>query len=402
MTAADLDAAAPARPDAMSRSAPKASGLRARRLQNFKANKRAYWSLWVFLLLFGLSLAAELIANDKPLLISYRGEILSPIVSFYPETRFNGDLQTEADYTDPVVTCLIRTGGEDLCFDEPETATASDPGAAGWILRPLVPWSHDTINKDAPFLPAPPSADNWLGTDEIGRDLLAVTIYGFRLSVSFGLIVTLVATVIGVAAGAVQGFFGGWVDLLFQRFIEIWGAIPMLYVIMIVSAVFATNFWMLTFLVTLFSWPALVGVVRAEFLRARNFEYVRAAQALGVSNTRIMFRHVLPNAMVATVTLLPFLLTSAIGTLAILDFLGFGLQEAYPSLGEIGLQAKKHLHAPWLILTSIITFAVMLTLLVFIFEGVRDAFDPRKVFAPEEPEETAAAEPAPRKEAAAS
>ena len=359
----------------------KLSALQQRRWANFKANRRAYGSLWIFSFLFAITLFSELIANDRPILVSYRGAWLSPIIWFYPETRFGGEFETEAQYTDPIVQCLIYHGGAEECLDE-EPVTTTAPDNEGWIMWPLVPWSYDTINKQAARLPAPPSADNWLGTDETGYDLVAMTLYGFRLSVSFGLIVTFVSTIIGIFAGAAQGYFGGWVDLFFQRVIEIWSAIPTLYVIMIVSAVIAPNFWLLTGIITLFSWTALVGVVRAEFLRARNFEYVQAARALGLGDTAIMFRHLLPNAMVATVTMMPFVLTASIGTLATLDFLGFGLQESYPSLGEIGLQAKKNLQAPWLILTAITTFAVMLSLLVFIFEGVRDAFDPRKVFAP--------------------
>ncbi|MEL6281545.1 MAG: ABC transporter permease [Pseudomonadota bacterium] len=335
--------------------------LQQRRWENFKSNKRGYWSFWIFLVLFVLSLFAEVIANDKPLVVSYDGSFLSPVFVSYPETRFGGDFETEADYTDPFVQELIEEKG-------------------GWMIWPLVPWSHDTINYEAATLPAPPSADNWLGTDDRGRDLLALIIYGFRISVTFGLIVTAVSTVVGVLAGAAQGYFGGWVDLFFQRIVEIWSSTPTLYVIMIISAVLTPNFWILMALVSLFSWTGLVGVVRAEFLRARNFEYVQAARALGVSNWKIMVRHLLPNAMVATLTMLPFVLTATISLLATLDFLGFGLSDNYPSLGEIGLQGKNNLQAPWLGLTAFFTFAVMLSLLVFVFEAVRDAFDPRKTF----------------------
>ncbi|MEL6277728.1 MAG: ABC transporter permease [Neomegalonema sp.] len=335
--------------------------LQQRRWENFKSNKRGYWSFWIFLVLFVLSLFAEVIANDKPLVVSYDGSFLSPVFVSYPETRFGGDFETEADYTDPFVQELIEEKG-------------------GWMIWPLVPWSHDTINYEAATLPAPPSADNWLGTDDRGRDLLALIIYGFRISVTFGLIVTAVSTVVGVLAGAAQGYFGGWVDLFFQRIVEIWSSTPTLYVIMIISAVLTPNFWILMGLVSLFSWTGLVGVVRAEFLRARNFEYVQAARALGVSNWKIMVRHLLPNAMVATLTMLPFVLTATISLLATLDFLGFGLSDNYPSLGEIGLQGKNNLQAPWLGLTAFFTFAVMLSLLVFVFEAVRDAFDPRKTF----------------------
>lgn len=355
--------------------------LQARRWASFRANRRGYYSLWIFLTLFILSLMAELIANDRPLLVSYKGAWHTPVATAYAETEFDGEFETEADYTDPVVQCLIKTGGEQGCLDAAPETLASHGGGAGWLLWPLVEWKYDTINYEAERLPAPPSSDNWLGTDDRGRDIVALIIYGFRLSVTFGLVVTGVSTIIGVIAGAAQGFFGGWTDLFFQRVVEIWSAIPMLYIIMIVSAVIAPNFWMLTILVSVFSWTALVGVVRAEFLRARNFEYVQAARALGVRDRVIMFRHLLPNAMVATLTMLPFVLTSTISALAILDFLGFGLSDSYPSLGEIGLQGKNNLQAPWLGLTAFFTFAIMLSLLVFIFEAVRDAFDPRKSFA---------------------
>ena len=354
--------------------------IQKRRWENFKKNKRGFWSLRIFLALFAISLVAELIANDRPLLVSYNGDWFAPAFSVYPETAFGGEFETEADYVDLGVQCLIKTGGVEDCLDYPEEVLADLVEPTGWILWPPIPWSYDTINKAAPVLPAPPSPDNWLGTDDGGRDLVALTIYGFRLSVTFGLIVTGFAAVIGVLAGAVQGYFGGLVDLTFQRVIEVWGALPLIYTIMIISSIFPPNFWILTTIVALFTWISFVGVVRAEFLRARNFEYVQAARALGVDDWTIMLRHVLPNAMVATLTMLPFVLTGAISTLAILDFLGFGLAESYPSLGEIGLQAKKNLQAPWLGLTAFFTLSIMLTLLVFIFEAVRDAFDPRKTF----------------------
>jgi microcin C transport system permease protein len=255
-----------------------------------------------------------------------------------------------------------------------------DGFSAGWILWPIIPYSYNTIVDVAGVAPAPPSATNWLGTDDTKRDVVARVIYGFRLSIIFALIVTTGASVIGIVAGAVQGYFGGWIDLVFQRFIEIWTGMPSLYVIIIVFAIVGRSFWLLVFLTILFGWPSLVGVVRAEFFRARNLEYVRAAKALGVSDRVIMFRHMLPNAMVATVTMLPFLITGAIGGLASLDFLGFGLPSSAPSLGELTLQAKQNLQAPWLGFTAFFTFAIMLSLLVFIFEGVRDAFDPRKTF----------------------
>lgn len=335
--------------------------LQQRRLVNFRANKRARWSLWIFGALFLISLLAPLIANDKPLLISYKGEYFTPIKDFYPETTFGGDFETEADYTDPFIEELIQEEG-------------------GWTLWPLIPYSYDTIVYEAQPSPSAPGARNWLGTDDQARDVTARLLYGFRVSVLFGLILTVVTSIVGIAAGAVQGYFGGWVDLIFQRIIEIWGSIPSLFVIIIIAAIIEPSFWVLLGILAFFSWPALVGVVRAEFLRARNFEYVQAARALGVSNGKIMFKHLLPNAMVATLTMLPFVLTGAISSLAALDFLGFGLPPGSPSLGELALQGQNNLQAPWLGITAFIVLAVMLSLLVFIFEGVRDAFDPRKTF----------------------
>ncbi|QYZ70441.1 ABC transporter permease [Neotabrizicola shimadae] len=366
------------------------SPLNARRWRNFKSNRRAFWSLWIFAVLFGLSLFAEVIANDKPLLVSYRGELHMPFLRFYPETAFGGDFQTEAAYRDPEVKCLIISGGSQACWDDPEgvieqvQATGTVDGEKvekGWILWPLIPFSYNTINDLETAAPSAPDSTHWLGTDDTARDVLARVIFGFRLSVAFALIVTVTTSIIGVAAGAVQGYFGGLVDLTFQRLIELWGATPNLYIIIIVAAIIPMNFWLLVALSTIFGWTALVGVVRAEFLRARNFEYVRAAKALGVRDRVIMFRHVLPNAMVATLTMLPFIVTGAIGSLAALDFLGFGLPSSSPSLGELTMQAKQNLQAPWLAFTAFFTFAIMLSLLVFIFEGVRDAFDPRKTFA---------------------
>ncbi len=365
------------------------SPLNQRRWRNFKRNRRAVWSLIIFGVLFGLSLMAEFIANDKPILVSYRDELRMPVFSFYSEQDFGGDFPTEAGYKDVEVECLIVTGGLIECFDEPDALIAAvDAGETldiagfepGWVIWPVIPYSYNTIVDVRGVAPSPPSADNWLGTDDTKRDVVARVIYGFRLSVMFALIVTVASSLIGIVAGAVQGYFGGWTDLIFQRFIEIWTGIPSLYVIIIVFAILGRSFWLLVFLTVLFGWPALVGVVRAEFLRARNLEYVRAAKALGVRDRTIMFRHMLPNAMVATVTMLPFLVTGAIATLASLDFLGFGLPSSAPSLGELTLQAKQNLQAPWLGFTAFCTFAIMLSLLVFIFEGVRDAFDPRKTF----------------------
>ena len=365
------------------------SPLNQRRWRNFCANRRAFWSLWIFAIIFGFTLLAEVIANDKPLLVSFQGELHVPITTFYPETAFGGDFRTEAVYRDIEVQCLIISGGLEDCWDDPEDVIAQvqDTGLfngqeveAGWMVWPLIPYSYNTVNKIDGTAPSAPDSKHWFGTDDTARDVLARVIYGFRLSVTFALVVTLLTSVIGIAAGAIQGYFGGLTDLIFQRVIELWGATPSLFIIIIVAAIFQMNFWLLVFLMVLFGWTALVGVVRAEFLRARNFEYVRAARALGVSNATIMFRHVLPNAMVATVTMLPFIITGAIGSLASLDFLGFGLPSSAPSLGELTLQAKQNLQAPWLGFTAFITFAVMLSLLVFIFEGIRDAFDPRKTF----------------------
>ena len=367
------------------------SPLNARRWRNFKSNRRAYWSLILFAALFGLSLFAEVLANDKPLLVSYRGEWRMPFLRFYSETDFGGDFKTEANYTAVEVQCLILTGGLVDCFDEPETMIQAveldrfDAGSEGFhkgfILWPPIPYSYNTINDlGGQAAPSAPDGDHWLGTDDTSRDVLARVIYGFRLSVTFALIVTVATSVIGIAAGAVQGYFGGKVDLIFQRFLEIWSGTPELYVIIIVFSVWQRGFWLLILLMVMFGWTRLIGVVRAEFLRARNFEYVRAAKALGVPDRVIIFRHVLPNAMVATLTMLPFIVTGAVGSLATLDYLGFGLPSSLPSLGQLSRQAQQNLQMPSLAFTAFFTFAIMLSLLVFIFEGVRDAFDPRKTF----------------------
>ncbi len=364
------------------------SPLNQRRWRNFRRNQRAFWSLIIFGVLFGLSLFAEFLANDKPLILSHNGAIYTPAFKFYSEREFGGDLPTEAQYQYEDVQCLIVTGGLESCFDDPEgilvqAGTGVVDGEeinAGWILWAPIRYQYDTIVDTGGVAPGPPSSQNLLGTDDTSRDVLARVIYGFRLSILFTIIVTGIASVVGIIAGAVQGFFGGWLDLIFQRILEIWSSTPSLFVIIILFAILGRSFWLLVFITVLFGWPALVGVVRAEFLRARNFEYVRAARALGVSNWTIMFRHMLPNAMVATLTLLPFVITGTIGTLAGLDFLGFGLPSSAPSLGELTLQAKQNLQAPWLAFTAFFTFAIMLSLLIFIFEGVRDAFDPRKTF----------------------
>jgi microcin C transport system permease protein len=365
------------------------SPLNQRRWRNFRANKRAFWSLVLFSILFGLSLFAEVLANDKPLLVRHDGAFYLPILRFYPETAFGGDFQTEAVYRDVEVQCLIVAAGSQACWDDPagilaearaSGTAAGEPVQAGWIIWPPIPYSFNTVNDIQGTAPSAPDARHWLGTDDTARDVLARVIYGFRLSVAFALIVTFLTSVIGITAGAVQGYFGGLTDLAFQRIIELWGSTPSLYVIIIVAAIWQMNFWLLVGLMVLFGWTGLVGVVRAEFLRARNFEYVRAARALGVADRVIMFRHVLPNAMVATLTMLPFIITGTVGSLAALDFLGFGLPSSSPSLGELTLQAKQNLQAPWLGFTAFFAFAIMLSLMVFIFEGIRDAFDPRKTF----------------------
>ncbi len=365
------------------------SPLNQRRWRNFKTNRRAFWSLIIFAVLYGLSLCAELIANDKPILVNYDGAYYLPIARFYPEQAFGGDLRTEAKYSTVEVQCLIVSAGSLDCWDDPEGILAEastqgtvlgQPVTAGWMLWPPIRYSYNSIVDTGGVAPGPPSRQNLLGTDDTSRDVLARVIYGFRLSITFALIVTVLTSIIGIAAGAVQGYFGGLVDLIFQRVIELWSSVPTLYVIIILTAVWSKSFWLMVGLMVLFGWTGLVGVVRAEFLRARNFEYVRAARALGVGDAQIMVRHVLPNAMVATLTLLPFIITGTIGTLAALDYLGFGLPASAPSLGQLSRQAQQNLQAPWLGFTAFFTFAIMLSLLVFIFEGVRDAFDPRKTF----------------------
>ena len=373
-----MQAPAPARP-------PRLSPLNARRLANFRANRRGWWSLWLFLVLFLVTLGAEFITNDRPILVQYKGEMLFPAFVTYPESTFGGFLAT-TDYRQPFI--------------------AQEITANGWALWPPVRFSYQTVDNVLPASGANPpswllsreaacanyplgSADpdchwgnmHWLGTDDQGRDVLARLIYGFRISVLFGFILTILSSAVGVVAGAVQGYFGGWVDLVFQRLIEIWNSVPALYLLLIVSSVIAPSFWVLLGILLLFSWVALVGIVRAEFLRARNFEYVTAARALGVGNGTIMWRHLLPNAMVATLTFMPFILSGSVATLTSLDFLGFGLPPGSPSLGEMLAQGKDNLQAPWLGLTGFFTLAIMMTLLVFIGEAVRDAFDPRKTFA---------------------
>ena len=339
----------------------KLSPLNKRRLQNFKSNKRGFYSFWIFSFLFIVSIFADFIANDKPLLIKFDQEYYFPIINEYPETIFGGDFETEADYRDPYVIKLIED--------------------KGWIIMPLIPYTYNTIIRDLDVpAPAPPSKKNWLGTDDQARDVLARLIYGFRISILFGFTLTFFSMIIGVSAGAIQGYFGGNIDLFFQRFMEIWSAIPTLYVLIILASIVQPNFWWLLMILLFFSWMGYVGVVRAEFLRARNLDYVRAAKALGVSNRTIMFRHLLPNATVATITFLPFSLSASVTALSGLDFLGFGLPPGSASLGEMVNQGRNNLHAPWLGLTSFFTLGLMLGLLVFVGEAIRDSLDPRKTF----------------------
>ncbi|MBC7906363.1 MAG: ABC transporter permease [Rhodospirillaceae bacterium] len=335
------------------------SPLTHRRLDAFKRNRRGFWSLWLFLALFIITLFAELVANDRPILVSYQGSLYAPILRDYPETTFGGDFLTFTDYRDPYMAAKIAENG--------------------WALWPPIRHDYRSINYDVlrPH-PAPPTPANWLGTDDQGRDVMARLIYGLRLSILFGLTLTVVSTIIGVGAGAVQGYFGGKIDLVGQRFLEIWGGLPHLLILIIVASMIAPGFWTLLGVLVLFSWTSLVGVVRAEFLRARNFDYVRAAKALGMNDRRVMVRHVLPNAMVATLTFMPFILSSSIVALTALDFLGLGLPPGSPSLGDLLSQGKSNLQAPWLGLTGFIVLAVLLSLLVFVGEAVRDAFDPRK------------------------
>ncbi|PPR79948.1 MAG: Inner membrane ABC transporter permease protein YejE [Alphaproteobacteria bacterium MarineAlpha2_Bin1] len=337
------------------------SNINSRRLNNFKKNRRGFYSFIILIFLFITSIFANFIANERPIIIFFENKIYLPILIDYPETVFDGEFETNTDYRDPFVKELIQK--------------------KGWMIWPLIPFSHDTINYELKSpAPSPPDGINWLGTDDQGRDVFARLIYGFRISLLFGLILTSLSSIIGVGAGAIQGYFGGIIDLTFQRFIEVWESIPLLYLLIILAAIITPGFWSLLFILLLFSWMSLVGVVRAEFLKTRNFEYVRAATALGVKNNTIIFRHILPNAMVATITFLPFILAGSITSLTALDFLGFGLPPGSPSLGEMLQQGKSNLQAPWLGITSFFSIAIILTLVVFIGEAVRDAFDPRKIF----------------------
>lgn len=368
--------------------ASKMTPINQRRLQNFKSNKRGVWSLWIFLFLFIISLFSELVANDRPILISYKGDFYSPIVTDYPEKTWLGDDPLNLPVTDYKLDLIRKAIEED-----------------GWMLWPPIRYSYRTIINELPE-PAPSKPSwlydqkercvsfaqgeddpgctlgnwNWLGTDDKARDVFARVLYGFRISVLFGLILTAASAIVGVTAGAIQGYFGGWTDLILQRLIEIWSSTPQLFILLIIAAILPPGFWILLGILLLFSWVGFVGIVRAEFLRARNFEYVNAARALGVNNRSIMFRHLLPNAMVATLTFLPFILSGSITTLTSLDFLGLGLPPGSASLGELLLQGRNNLTSPWLGISGFLVISIMLSLLVFIGEAVRDAFDPRKAF----------------------
>ncbi len=353
----------------------KITPLTRRRLQNFAKNRRGFWSLWIFLTIFIFTLFAEFVANDKPFLVYYDGGFYAPIFQAYPETQFGGTFATEAEYRDPFVAKLIND--------------------KGWMVWPIVRYNEKSVAADLPSPPpSPPDATHWLGTDDQARDVVARVIYGFRISVLFGFLLTIISAVIGVTAGAVQGYFGGWIDLLFQRFIEVWASMPTLFLLIILTSIIEPNFWWLLALLLLFQWMAFVSGVRAESLRARNLEFVRAAKALGAPTAVILFRHVLPNAMVVTMTIMPFALAGSVTLLTSLDFLGIGLPPGSASLGEVLAQGKANLQAPWLGFTGFFVIGGTLTLLVFIGEGVRDAFDPRKLFSGPAPAETAAEEEA--------
>lgn len=335
------------------------SPLNRERWHRFRQNRRGYWSLWLFTTLFAISLLANIVANEKPVLISFQGDLYFPLMNDYTEVDFGGDFAVHADYRDPYIAELID--------------------AEGWMLWPLIRFNHRTINYDLPSpAPSPPTSENWIGTDDQGRDILARLLYGFRISVLFGLALTILTSIVGIAAGAIQGFYGGKIDLFGQRLLEVWSSVPTLFVLIIISSFVPPSFWILLGIMLLFGWMALVGVVRAEFLRARNLEYVQAARALGVSDSALMFRHLLPNAMVATITFMPFILAGSVTSLTALDFLGFGLPPGSPSLGEMVSQGKNNLHAPWIGISVFIVLSLLLTLLVFVGEAVRDAFDPNR------------------------
>ncbi|WP_180161429.1 ABC transporter permease [Acinetobacter sp. YH12040] len=329
------------------------------RFQRFKENKLGFTCFISYALIFMLSLAVEFIANDKPLLVKYDDSLYVPVLKSYPETAFGGVFETEADYKDPVVQQLIDD--------------------KGWAVWPLIKFSYQTPNLElAVPVPSAPTAQNWLGTDDQGRDVLARILYGLRVSLLFGFALTFASSILGIIVGAIQGYYGGWIDLIGQRILEVWGGLPMLFMVMILVSMFTPSVYWLFVIMLLFGWPTLVGLVRAEFLRARNFDYVRAARSLGVTDSTIMFRHILPNAMSSSLSQLPFMLTANITALTALDFLGYGLPPDAASLGELLLQGKNNLNAPWLALSGFFTLAIVLSLLIYIGEATRDAFDPRR------------------------
>ncbi|OUY06891.1 ABC transporter permease [Acinetobacter populi] len=329
------------------------------RLHRFKQNKLGMFCLVIFAIIFAISMCAELIANDKPILVSYKNQLYVPVLKTYPEITFGGVFETEADYKDPVVQQLIQ--------------------ADGWMLNPIIPFSYDTPNLQLSVpVPSKPTAQNWLGTDDQGRDVLARVIYGLRISLLFGIFLTAASALIGISIGAIQGYYGGWIDLGGQRILEVWGGLPQLFMVIILVSMFTPSVYWLFVIMLFFGWTALVGLVRAEFLRARNFDYIRAARALGVSDRKIIFRHILPNALSSTLSQLPFLLTANITALTALDFLGYGLPPDVASLGELLEQGKTNLNAPWLALSGFFTLAIVLSLLIYIGEATRDAFDPRQ------------------------
>ncbi|WP_120429505.1 ABC transporter permease [Acinetobacter baylyi] len=335
------------------------SPLMQERIKRFKQNRLGFWCFIIFIIIFVLSLMSELIANDKPLIVKYQQSYYFPVIQSYPETTFEGIFETETDYKDPAVQQLID--------------------AKGWSIWPLIPFSYQTPNLDlAVPVPSPPTAQNWLGTDDQGRDVLARILYGLRVSLLFGFALTFFSALLGIFVGAIQGYYGGWIDLIGQRLLEVWGGLPMLFMVMILVSMFTPNVYWLFLIMLLFGWTALVGLVRAEFLRARNLDYVRAARALGVKDRTIIFRHILPNAMSSSLSQLPFMLTANITALTALDFLGYGLPPDAASLGELLLQGKNNLTAPWLAMSGFFTLALVLSLLIYVGEATRDAFDPRQ------------------------
>lgn len=330
-----------------------------KKINAFKSNKRAFTAFIFFLVVFVFSLFSEFIANDKPLIVKYKGDFYFPIFQEYTDEFFGGDFPTPADYKDALIISNIKNNG--------------------WMIMPIIPFSYNTVDYeiDSPA-PTKPDKIHLLGTDDEGRDIIARILYGIRLSVIFAFILTLFSSLLGVLVGAIQGYFGGKTDIIMQRFIEVWESLPQLFILIIIASMFLPTFWSLLMILMLFSWTSLTSMVRAEFLRTRNFEYVKAAKSLGVGNFRIIFKHILPNALVTTITFVPFILSESIVALTSLDFLGLGLSGEYPSLGDLVRQGKDNLQAPWIGITIFIVLSGLLTMLIFIGEGVRDAFDTRK------------------------